>query len=49
MWFAALGNYQHNEWFINMVYRLLDGQQEGMDVVQKGSQLAQIEWRFSKN
>lgn len=25
MWFAALGNYQHNPWFIHLVYKILDG------------------------
>src|SRR5207249_4127078 len=25
MWFAALGNYVNNPWFLNLVYRLLDG------------------------
>ena len=25
MWFAALGNYQHNPWFISLLYRLLEG------------------------
>ena len=29
MWFAALGNYQHNPWFLNLVYRLLTQQSEG--------------------
>ncbi|XP_060068201.1 lipase maturation factor 2-like isoform X1 [Ylistrum balloti] len=28
MWFAALGSYQHNTWFVNMAYRLLQGQPE---------------------
>jgi hypothetical protein len=23
MWFAALGSYQHNPWFISLIYRLL--------------------------
>ena len=26
MWFAALGNYQHNPWLLNLVYRLLQGE-----------------------
>eukprot|EP00397_Hematodinium_sp_SG-2012_P030239 GEMP01032015.1.p1 GENE.GEMP01032015.1~~GEMP01032015.1.p1 ORF type:complete len:653 (+),score=92.00 GEMP01032015.1:147-2105(+) len=25
MWFAALGSYQHNDWFIHLVYKLLQG------------------------
>jgi hypothetical protein len=25
LWFAALGNYQRNPWFINLMHRLLDG------------------------
>jgi hypothetical protein len=25
MWFAALGNYQGNRWFVNFMLRLLDG------------------------
>jgi lipase maturation factor 1 len=28
MWFAALGNYQQNPWFINFLYRLLQGAPE---------------------
>jgi hypothetical protein len=24
MWFAALGNYQHNPWFISLLYRILE-------------------------
>ena len=28
MWFAALGNYQQNPWFINFLYRLLQGSSE---------------------
>jgi hypothetical protein len=27
MWFAALGSYQHNPWFISLVYRLLKASQ----------------------
>ncbi|HMP89013.1 MAG TPA: lipase maturation factor family protein [Kiritimatiellia bacterium] len=26
MWFAALGNYQHNPWFMNFLVRLLEGE-----------------------
>ena len=34
MWFAALGNYQHDPWIIHLMYRLLIGQKEGeLDVV----------------
>ena len=29
MWFAALGNYQHDPWIIHLMYRLLIGQKEG--------------------
>ena len=29
MWFAALGSYQHNPWFLNLVYRLLNGEKAG--------------------
>jgi hypothetical protein len=25
MWFAALGDYRENPWFVNMMVRLLDG------------------------
>ena len=28
MWFAALGSYQNNPWFVNFVYRLLEGSPE---------------------
>ena len=30
MWFAALGNYNHNPWLISLSYRLLSGQPEVM-------------------
>ena len=34
MWFAALGNYQHDSWIIHLMYRLLIGQKEGkLDVL----------------
>ncbi|VDI84038.1 Hypothetical predicted protein [Mytilus galloprovincialis] len=33
MWFAALGNYQHNPWFVTMVYRLLTGQEEVLELI----------------
>src|ERR1035438_9903164 len=28
MWFAALGNYQQNPWFVNLALRLLEGSPE---------------------
>jgi len=28
MWFAALGSYQNNPWFVNLMFRLLKGQPE---------------------
>ncbi|XP_055935289.1 lipase maturation factor 2-like [Argiope bruennichi] len=28
MWFAALGNYEHNPWFVSLIYRLLDGEKD---------------------
>jgi hypothetical protein len=28
MWFAALGNYRNNPWFVNFVFRLLEGSPE---------------------
>ncbi|KAJ8299615.1 hypothetical protein KUTeg_023675 [Tegillarca granosa] len=34
MWFAALGNYQHNTWFVNMAYRILSGQREVLELIQ---------------
>ncbi|XP_021367200.1 lipase maturation factor 2-like [Mizuhopecten yessoensis] len=34
MWFAALGSYQHNTWFVNLVYRLLQGQPEVIQLLQ---------------
>ncbi|KAJ8299618.1 hypothetical protein KUTeg_023678 [Tegillarca granosa] len=34
MWFAALGNYQHNTWFVNMAYRILSGQKEVLELIQ---------------
>ena len=35
MWFAALGNYQHNPWFVTMVYRLLTGQEEVLELIDR--------------
>ena len=28
MWFAALGSYHHNPWFINLLYKILKGEQD---------------------
>jgi len=28
MWFAALGNYRNNPWFVNFMFRLLQGSHE---------------------
>jgi len=33
MWFAALGNYQQNRWFVNFCIRLLQGAPEVMDLL----------------
>jgi len=33
MWFAALGNYQRNRWFINFMLRLLQGSEEALDLL----------------
>ncbi|XP_064599666.1 lipase maturation factor 2-like isoform X2 [Liolophura sinensis] len=33
LWFAALGNYQNNPWFLNLIYRLLTGQKEVLDLI----------------
>jgi len=33
MWFAALGNYQHNPWLLSLVYRLLEGRKEVLDLL----------------
>ncbi len=35
MWFAALGDYQHNPWFINLCMRLLQGQPEVLGLLEK--------------
>lgn len=35
MWFAALGSYNHNPWFVHLIYRLLHGQQEVLDLMGK--------------
>ncbi|XP_067936495.1 lipase maturation factor 2-like [Watersipora subatra] len=34
MWFAALGSYQHNYWFVVMLYRLLDNEPVVLDLLQ---------------
>lgn len=33
MWFAALGNYQHNPWLLTFCYRLLTGQPEVLELI----------------
>lgn len=33
MWFAALGSYEHNPWFVSFVYRLLEGQKDGNTLI----------------
>ncbi|CAL1533703.1 unnamed protein product [Lymnaea stagnalis] len=33
MWFAALGNYQNNPWFLNLIYRLLRNQPEVIELI----------------
>jgi hypothetical protein len=33
MWFAALGTYQHNPWFLNLVYRLFTQQKEVLELM----------------
>lgn len=33
MWFAALGNYQHNPWLLTFCYRLLTGQPEVLQLI----------------
>ncbi len=35
MWFAALGNYQQNPWFVNFSSRLLQGSPEVLDLLEK--------------
>ena len=29
MWFAALGSYQNNPWFVHLAYKLLLGEKDG--------------------
>ncbi|XP_064634889.1 lipase maturation factor 2-like isoform X2 [Lineus longissimus] len=33
MWFASLGSYQENLWFVNLAYRILTGQPEVMELI----------------
>ncbi|GFR76230.1 lipase maturation factor [Elysia marginata] len=33
MWFAALGNYQNNPWFLHLVYRLLQGEPDVLELL----------------
>jgi len=33
MWFLALGNYQHNPWFLNMCYRILSNEKQVLDLL----------------
>src|SRR5262249_46832935 len=33
MWFAALGNYRGNPWFVNLVFRLLEGSRDVTDLL----------------
>jgi len=40
MWFAALGSYQHNPWFISLVYRLLEGSTEVLKLMDPESPFA---------
>ena len=35
MWFAALGSYRNNPWFVNFVYRLLQGSPEVLGLLSK--------------
>ena len=35
MWFAALGNYQENRWFVNFMVRLLEGSPAVLGLLQK--------------
>jgi len=40
MWFAALGSYQHNPWFVSLVYRLLEGRPEVLALLDQDSPFA---------
>jgi hypothetical protein len=33
MWFAALGSYQHNPWFVHLAYKLLEGDPDVLDLM----------------
>lgn len=35
MWFAALGSYQQNQWFVNFCVRLLQGSEDVIDLIEK--------------
>jgi hypothetical protein len=35
MWFAALGSYQNNPWLLSFAYRLLTGQKEVLNLIDK--------------
>ena len=35
MWFAALGSYEYNPWFVHLVFRLLQGQRDVLDLLAK--------------
>lgn len=37
MWFAALGSYNNNPWLLSLVYRLLEGRQEVLDLLNPAS------------
>lgn len=33
MWFAALGSYKNNPWFVHLVYKLLHGEKDVLDLM----------------
>ncbi|XP_070554416.1 lipase maturation factor 2-like [Ptychodera flava] len=35
MWFAALGSYNHNPWFLNLIYRLLNNEPDVIALIAK--------------
>jgi len=35
MWFAALGNYRNNPWFVNFVFRLLEGSTDVVSLLER--------------
>ncbi|XP_046863354.1 lipase maturation factor 2-like [Xenia sp. Carnegie-2017] len=39
MWFAALGSYHHNPWFVHLAYRLLSGERAVLDLMAKNQTL----------